>query len=90
MKVADLTVEEFRELVREIVCEALDNHMTVADLTPEEFREVVRESVWETFMEFRDTDEGELRPEFVEELERRMAEERETYTEDEVRRELGL
>ena len=65
MKVADLTVEEFRALVREVVYEVLDDYQG-------------------------EDDDGELRPEFIEELERRIAEGGPTYSEAEVRRELGL
>ena len=48
---------------------------TVADLTIEEFRELVREIVAELVAELiSDPDEGlELREEFIEEMERRVA-----------------
>jgi hypothetical protein len=64
--------------------------MKVADLTIEEFRELVRDIVFEVLEEQRFEDEGELRPEFVEELERRMAEDGPRMTLSEVERELQL
>ena len=43
----------------------------VAELTVDEFREIVRDVVCEVLAEQQDEYEGELRPEFVAELDRR-------------------
>lgn len=64
---------------------------TVADLTIAEFRALVREIVVEVVQELIDPDEGlEPRPEFVEEMERRLALDEPTIPAEEVYRRLGL
>ena len=65
---------------------------TVADLTVAEFKELIRETVAEAVAEMiEDPDEGlELRPEFVEELKRRMSSDKPTVPIAEVSRRLGL
>ena len=64
---------------------------TVADLTIAEFRALVREIVAEVVEELIDPDEGlEVRPEFIEEMERRLASDEPTIPAEEVYRQLGL
>ena len=64
---------------------------TVADLTIAEFRALVREIVAEVVEELIDPDEGlEVRPEFIEEMERRLASDDPTIPAEEVYRQLGL
>ena len=64
---------------------------TVADLTIAEFRALVREIVAEVVEELVDPDEGlEVRPEFIEEMERRLASDEPTIPAEEVYRRLGL
>lgn len=63
----------------------------VAELTVDEFREIVRDVVCEVLAEQQDEYEGELRPEFVAELDRRRNDDQgRLLSEDEVRQELGL
>ena len=63
----------------------------VAELTVDEFREIVRDVVIEVLAEQQDEYEGELRPEFVAELNKRMNDDQgRLLSEDEVRQELGL
>ena len=57
----------------------------VADLTIDEFRALVREIVAEVVEELIDPDEGlEVRPEFIEEMERRLASDEPTIPAEEV------
>ena len=64
---------------------------TVADLTIVEFRELVREIVAEVVEELIDPDAGlEPRPEFIEEMERRLASDEPTIPAEEVYCQLGL
>jgi hypothetical protein len=63
----------------------------VADLTIDEFRALVREIVAEVVEELIDPDEGlEVRPEFIEEMERRLASDEPTIPAEEVYLQLGL
>ena len=68
-----------------------ETEQRVADLTIAEFRALVREIVVEVVEELIDPDEGlEPRPEFIEEMERRLALDEPTIPAEEVYRRLGL
>ncbi len=62
----------------------------VAELTVDEFREIVREVVCEVIAEQQDGYEGELRPEFVAELEASIASDDPGRPLEEVLRELEV
>ena len=65
---------------------------TVADLTVAELKELIRETVAEAVAELiEDPDEGlELRPEFVEEVKKRLSSDKPTVPIAEAYRRLGL
>ncbi len=65
---------------------------TVADLTVAELRQLIRETVAEVVEELLDDAEDglEMKPEFVAEMERRLASDEPTIPAEEVYRRMGL
>jgi hypothetical protein len=69
---------------------AWDGATKVADMTVEELADLTRATVSEELECLRDEDEGEVRPEFLSELERRHTSPRKRSPEEEALLELGI